>query len=85
MTVLSALSAVESVSRLLRDRRFDEVDELFESIIPAETPLELSVGLLRLTLPLRDRLKWWLRFYHSTHHEIRRRGESPVLLLRGLR
>lgn len=60
------------------------VDRIVALYEPADFPLEVSIGLLTVTLQASPRLRQRKRLVSAVTHLLRARGEDPDVVLRGL-
>lgn len=72
------------IDRLLKASQFKTVNSLFSAVDVERAPLDLLLGLLIATLPVKRRAKARAAFFEATRTELERRGEDASRLLNGL-
>lgn len=72
------------IDQLLKEEEFDEVNHILKSTNIANTPSDLLIGYLSITLAASDKLPYRAIFFQKTKEELLRLGEDAEKILSNL-
>ena len=74
----------DSVDDLLRENKFDEVDQMLQDVNLRQAGVIKMIGYLTITFPVRSALAYRSKFYEAVRQELIALGRNADALLKGL-